>query len=182
MSITLTLQIFARLSNSAQQEILRSFCDPDSSFIDSYIFPLRPSYTPTLVNSPFSSASLSFSQPLKLPSSHSLELKKKTVRYAAKTPIAIYSDIYTLINEEEIEEITSDIDLGYFIGPLSWTKGRKHHPENFDVRRVLKILTSYGPQTSYFINQKLMTVCRTRISAILRQLKIQGIIKVQTAV
>ena len=179
--------MFAHLSNSAQEEILRSFRDPDlddidSSFIDSYVIPLRPSYTQTLVNSPFSSASLSFSQPLKLPSSNSLELKKKTVRYATKTPVAIYSDIYTLVNQEEIEEIISDIDLGYFVGPPSWTRGQKHHPENFDVRRVLKILKSHGPQTSYFINQKLITVCRTKISAILRQLKIQGIVKVQTAV
>jgi len=197
MSITLTSQMFAKLSPNSQKELLASFRglskEDEIDGIDtsptelwstnekSSLPPWKPaSYTPA-VGSAFESASLSFSQPLTLPSKEPFELKKKTVRHAAKVPIAVYSDIYSLKGEEEIEEIISDIDLGYFVGPPSWVRGQKHHPENFDVRRVLQIIRAGGSANSYTINMALMTLCRTRIAAILRQLKIQGIVNVSPA-
>ena len=150
---------------------------------ENYLPPWKPTSSTPATGSAFESASLSFSQPLKLPSpsdTPSLELKK-TVRYAAKVPVAVYSDIYSLKSPEEVEEITSDIDLGYFVGPASWARGQKHHPENFDVRRVLQVIRCGGSANSYKINMALMTLCRTRIAAILRQLKIQGIVNVSPA-
>ena len=193
MSISLTTQMFSRLSATAQEEVLSSFCNPlmddidyspvSISLRDSYVPMWKPSSTTPIVNTAFDSASLSFSQPLNLPSSSEpFELKKKVIRYAKPTSIATQHDIYTVKSKDDIEEIISDIDSGYFIGPPSWTRGQKHHPENWDVRRVLHILTYSGPQNSYSINMKLLTICRTRISAVLRQLKIQGIVTVKSAI
>lgn len=185
MSITLTSQMFSKLSADIQKEILSCFCEMNSidetpTVVASTLYnlpPWKPAFNSTTLDSPFSSAALSFSQPLTLPPMEDLfELKKKTVRHAVKVPAALSSDIYSINSKEEIDDIVSDIDLGYFVGPSSWERGKKHHPENFDVRRVLQILRTFGPQNSYFINMKLMTVDRTRISAILRQLRIQGII------
>lgn len=192
MSITITSQMFSKLSPEAKEEVMASFRELDIDEVNtspvwvresqSYLPPWKPYSNTSSVSSPFESASLSFSKPLALPSSDTLDLKKKTVRQATKVPIAVYSDIYSLKTQDEIDDIISDIDLGYFVGPSSWERGQKHHPENFDVRRVLQILRSYGPQNNYFINTKLMTLCRTRIAAILRQLKIQGVVKVNSAI
>ena len=190
MSISLTMDMFSKLSSMARQEVLASFQDQSyevdvwlSMMEKSNLPPWKPaSYTPS-VKSAFESASLSFSQPLKLPPREQapFELKKKTVRHASKVPVAVYSDIYSLKSPDEIEEIISDIDLGYFVGPASWARGQKHHPENFDVRRVIQVIRAGGSANSYAINMALMTLCRTRISAILRQLKIQGIVNVSPA-
>jgi len=101
---------------------------------------------------------------------------ERKVRYAMKTSHANYSDLYTIKTASEIDEITREIDEGYFVGPDSWLKGRKHHPENYDVRKVRQVLTKSVSINSYGINMQLMSMDRNRISAILRQLKIQGII------
>jgi len=184
--------MFSRLSPKAQMEIITSFQDSDNGIDTSPTLvkfeatgvtpsPWKPSATTPAVSSAFDSASLSFSHPLTLPSFSEFELKRKTIRYAGKVPTAIYSDIYSLKSPDEIDEIISDIDLGYFVGPSSWTRGQKHHPENFDVRRVIQVIRSSGSANSYTINMSLMMLCRTRIAAILRQLKIQGIVKVKPA-
>lgn len=197
MSITLTNHMFSRLSSKAQMEIISSFQESHDSdngidtsptlvkldSTDVTLSPWKPSTTTPSVTSVFDSASLSFSQPLTLPSRDkgTLELKRRVIRHASNVPTAIYSDIYSLKSPGEIEDITSDIDLGYFVGPSSWTRGQKHHPENFDVRRVIQVIRSNGSANSYTINMALMMLCRTRIAAILRQLKIQGIVKVTPA-
>ena len=194
MSITLTNLMFSKLSPEAQKEILDCFQDlsllnndidttPVSIEIrDDYLPQWEPAPSRTVVSSAFESASLSFSQPLKLPLNQGSFELKKSIRYAAKVPVALFSDIYSLKREDEIEKIISDIDLGYFIGPSSWVRGQKHHPENFDVRRVLQVIRSGGSVNSYAINLALPTVCRTRITSIMRELKIQGIVKVTPAI
>lgn len=199
MSITLTNHMFSRLSSEAQSEIISSFQgsqDSDNGIDTSPTLvkleaistvipsPWKPSGSTLVVSSAFDSASLSFSQPLTLPSFSDkcgFDLKRRVIRHATKVPVAIYSDIYSLKSPDEIDEIISDIDLGYFIGPSSWARGQKHHPENFDVRRVIQVIRSSGSANSYTINMTLMMLCRTRIAAILRQLKIQGIVKVTPA-
>jgi hypothetical protein len=193
--------MFSKLSSKAKEEVLASFqgqsqkveldgIDISPVFLslvntkESNLPPWKPaSYTPD-VNSAFESASLSFSQPLTLPPSSqkgAFQLRGRTVRHAPKVSVAVYSDIYSLKSPDDIEEIVSDIDLGYFMGPPSWARGQKHHPENFDVRRVIQVIRSRGSANSYTINMDLMMLCRTRIAAILRQLKIQGIVKVTPA-
>ena len=92
------------------------------------------------------------------------------------------SDLYSIATSDVIDEITSDIDLGYFLGPSTWLRGQRHHPENFDVRRVINILRKNGPSNSYKINMSLLTLCRYRIAAILRQLRIQGIVTAKPAI
>ena len=158
--------------------------------------------------SAFESASLSFSMPLILPTAvpvpvahvnstlcpHLLALaacncarqdfqqtppiKKK--RFAPEMASALPKDIYTVNTCSEIEKITADIDAGLFIGPDSWLSGKKHHPMHYDVRKVLMVIKKYPHgANSYIINMGLPSMCRTRVAAILRQLKIQGIIKVE---
>ncbi len=180
--------MFSRLSASSQKEVLSSFQDlllkdiHTPPITESFLPPWKPETYSPIVGSAFDSASLSFSKPLTLPSMNEpFELSKKTVRHAAKVPIAVYSDIYSLKSQEEIDDIISDIDLGYFLGPPSWARGQKHHPENFDVRRVLQIIRAGGSVNSYKINMSLLRLCKSRIAAILRQLKIQGIVKVSSA-
>jgi len=205
MSITLSYDTLCKLSINCREEILSALRDSwsyptkDSAEDDLSIISTKEKFDVTVLNnSPFESAALSFSGPLILPSSrtdtkpsngpcqHILALAQctcaqtkksiKQIRYAAKTPAAMYSDIYIAKTHAEIDEITNDIDTGYFIGPDSWLTGKKHHPMNFDVRKVLNIIIDCGPINSYNINMKLIRMCRNRISAILRQLKIQGII------
>jgi hypothetical protein len=188
--------MFSKLSPKAQMEIISSFqgsMDSENGIDTSPTLvkleatgvtpsPWKPSGTTPVVSSAFDSASLSFSQPLTLPSFSEFELKRKIIRYAGKVPTAIYSDIYSLKSPDEIDEIISDIDLGYFVGPPSWTRGQKHHPENFDVRRVIQVIRSSGSANSYTINMALMMLSRSRIAAILRQLKIQSIVKVNSEI
>lgn len=196
--------MFCSLSINCREEILSALRDswfssaPTRNLDDDF---RRVEKSHLIVNnsSPFDSAALSFSSPLILPNSradtkpsngpcqHILALAGctcvkqtknpvKQIRYAAKTPVALFTDLYTAKPESEIDQIIADIDNGHFIGPKSWLPGKKHHPREFIVRKVLRIITEYGPINSYDINMKLISICRTRISAILRQLKIQGII------
>lgn len=195
MSITLTNHMFSKLSPNAQMEIIGSFQESDNGIDTTPTLlkfeatgvtpsPWKPSATTPAISSAFDSASLSFSQPLTLPPSRdkdAVEMKRRVIRHATNVPTAIYSDIYSLKSPGEIDDITSDIDQGYFVGPSSWARGQKHHPENFDVRRVIQVIRSNGAANSYTINMALMMLCRTRIAAILRQLKIQGIVKVTPA-
>ena len=197
MSITLTTQMFSMLSASSQKEIIASFALPSLISPDeidtspmgntmptqSCLPPWKPSTaSTTIIGSAFDSASLSFSKPLELPkTTESFELKKKTIRHATKVPVALSSDLYSIATSDVIDEITSDIDLGYFLGPSTWLRGQRHHPENFDVRRVINILRKNGPSNSYKINMSLLTLCRYRIAAILRQLRIQGIVTAKPA-
>ena len=104
----------------------------------------------------------------------------KQVRFAPDMPVALPSDLYTTKKPAEIEAITAEIDSGLFVGPDSWLPGKKHHPGHYDVRKVLVVINKLSPASSYSINMSLLSMCRTRIAAILRQLKIQGIIEVQT--
>lgn len=105
----------------------------------------------------------------------------KKVRFAPEMAAAHPNDLYTVNTSSEIEKITADIDSGLFIGPDSWLTGKKHHPKNYDVRKVLMVIKKFPfGANSYTINIGLPSMCRTRVAAILRQLKIQGIIKVES--
>jgi hypothetical protein len=149
----------------------------------------------------FESAALSFSAPLVLPAPAAKpELVSKSeaepesvastppaatkkVRFAAEVPAALPSDLYTLCAPAEIEKITADIDAGLFVGSDSWLPGKKHHPNHYDVRKVLMIVKKHPlGASSYTINTGLSSMCRARVATILRQLKIQGIIQVKTKV
>jgi hypothetical protein len=212
MSITLSYDTLCKLSINCREEILSALRDSwsyptkESTEDDLSVISTKEKFDVTVLNnSPFDSAALSFSSPLILPNSrantkpsngpcqHILALAGctcvkqtknpiKQIRYAAKTPVALFTDLYTAKTQSEIDEITKDIDSGYFIGKDSWLTGKKHHPMNFDVRKVLNIITECGPINSYNINMKLTRMCRNRISAILRQLKIQGIISAKPKV
>jgi len=105
----------------------------------------------------------------------------KKVRFAPEMRAALPKDIYTVNTSSEIEKITADIDAGLFVGPDSWLSGKKHHPRHYDVRKVLMVIKRFPlGANSYVINMGLPRMCRTRVAAILRQLKIQGIIKVES--
>jgi hypothetical protein len=136
------------------------------------------------LSSPFTSAGLSFSAPLVLPILDTIrsQCEKKNIRYAKKVPVAARGDKYTVKTEEEINKIIKDIDDGTFVGPNTWKRGKKYHPENYNVQQVIKTLTNFGKLDSYTINMKLPRLCMTRITPILRELKIQGIITVESLV
>jgi hypothetical protein len=114
-----------------------------------------------------------------MPENPSTPITKK-VRFAPEMVAALPKDIYTLNTTSEIEKITADIDAGLFVGPDSWLPGMKHHPNHYDVRKVLMVIKKFPlGANSYTINIGLPRMCSTRVAAILRQLKIQGIIKVE---
>ena len=140
--------------------------------------------TNTPLSSPFTSAALSFSTPLVLPflDTKKSQCDKKNIRYAKKVPVAARGDKYTVKTVEEINEIIKDIDDGTFLGPNTWKRGKKYHPENYNVQQVIKTLTKFGQLNSYTINMKLPHLCMTKITPILRELKIQGIITVESLV
>jgi hypothetical protein len=105
----------------------------------------------------------------------------KKVCFAPEMRAALPKDIYTVNTSSEIEKITADIDAGLFVGPDSWLSGKKHHPKHYDVRKVLMVIKRFPlGANSYVINMGLPRMCRTRVAAILRQLKIQGIIKIES--
>jgi hypothetical protein len=115
-------------------------------------------------------------QPKQPPAQAAAPVTKK-VRFAPEAAPALPSDIYTARTPAEIEEIITDIDTGLFVGPDSWLSGKKHHPRHYDVRKVLMVINKHpSGVNSYTINMALLSMCRTRVAAILRQLKIQGII------
>jgi hypothetical protein len=115
-------------------------------------------------------------QPKQPPAQPAAPVTRK-VRFAPEVAAALPSDIYTARTPAEIEEITADIDMGLFVGPDSWLPGKKHHPRHYDVRKVLMVINKHpSGANSYTINMALLSMCRARVAAILRQLKIQGII------
>ena len=179
--MTITNEMFMKLSAFAQEEIMDVFRGSSRPVTREYVAApqpmdmLQPNTSPT--TSAFDSAALSFSEPLVLP----FTIQGKRIRYAENAPAAVSTDTYTVKSPEEIKKITQEIDDRDFIGADSWLKGQKHHPENFDVRRVLHVL-SQGPACIYTINTRIRTMARSRLTAILRQLKIQGIVSVRSIV
>lgn len=196
MSITISHQMFSCLSQATKDELLSTFKMPQGAPLPLKEMPLQcpkeledeldENYVPkvvekpvtTVLGSPFYSASLSFTSPIVLPNM----IKEKKTYSAQRVPIAHPRDLYTVKSDAEIKDIMRDINLGYFVGPSSWQKGEKHHPENFDVCRVINVLKNYGPVNSYTINTKLLTMPSPRITSILRHLKMQGIVRVRTNV
>jgi len=180
MSITITNEMFMKLSAFAQEELMDVFKGGAHPVAHEYV-PVTREYAPISNDqgpprtSAFESASLSFSAPLVLP----YTIHGKRIRYAENAPVAVATDTYTVKTPEEIKQITQEIDDRDFIGADSWLKGQKHHPENFDVRRVIHVL-SQGPACIYGINTRIRTMARSRLTAILRQLKIQGIVTVRS--
>ena len=179
MSITITNEMFMKLSAFAQEEIMDVFRGSSrpvaASVSKQYVSASMDQATPA--GSAFESAALSFSEPLILPYS----IQGKRIRYAENAPAAVSTDTYIVKTPEEIKQITQEIDDCDFIGADSWLRGQKHHPENFDVRRVINVL-SQGPACIYTINTRIRTMARHRLTAILRQLKIQGIVTVRSTV
>jgi hypothetical protein len=200
MFITLSYDMLCKLSPPCRDEILmalkNSWAYPDVvdelEGAETRVPSLNSGVTISTA-SPFESAALSFSAPLLLPESvaatkataaaNTTSARKVRFANAADVPTALPSDLYTAQTPAEIEAITAEIESGLFVGPDSWLPGKKHHPKHYDVRKVLMVINKHPlGVSSYTINMALLRMCRTRVTAILRQLKVQGIIQVKTKV
>lgn len=199
MSITLSHEMFASLSKSSRDEILEAFSNAAVKTVKEML-KVEPE---TVVNSVFESASLTFGKPLVLPmydrsepvalaepqpvalaepqpvTEPVLVTEKKVIRIASNFPIAKPTDLYSVVDYKEIGRICKEIDDGLFISNTKcavWTKGGKHHHMDWDVKRVVMEVKYLQPATSLQIDHALPTMDRRRVTAILRELRKQGIL------
>lgn len=200
MSITLSHEMFASLSKSSRDEILEAFSNAAVKTVKE-LLKVEPE---TVVNSVFESASLTFGKPLVLPKYDRSEpvavaepvpvavaepvhvaepqpvlITEKKVRIASNFPIAKPTDRYSLVDYKEIGRICKEIDDGLFISNTKcavWTKGGKHHHMDWDVKRVVMEVKYLQPATSLQIDHALPTMDRRRVTAVLRELRKQGIL------
>lgn len=104
---------------------------------------------------------------------------KAKIRIAQSFPIAKPSDLYSLAPLKHIHKICEEIDAGLFVSNTNsavWTRGGNHHHQNWDVKKVVMIVNQLQPATSLQINYALPTMDRYRVTAILRELRKQGIV------
>lgn len=167
MSITLSHEMFSKLSQASRDEILQAFTSTVISRIKSdQTEPMVESQPQT---GAFESASLTFGKPLVLPS----------VRVAENYPVAKPTNLYSLAPLADLHRICKEIDEGRFISnskSIKWTKGSRFHHMDWDVKRVAMEVKYLQPATSVQINNALPTMDRYRVSAILRELRKQGIL------
>ena len=165
--------MFFKISKSARDEIVSMFGTSGLEHVR-YISEAEVIQNPV---SAFESASLSFGKPLILPSIS----KVQSVKVASDFPVAKPADIYTLASEEKIAAITQEIDSGLFVSnskSVNWNRSGKYNACNWDVKKLMMTLRSSGPMNTYQINMALPRMDRYRISAILRELRKQGILVV----
>ena len=187
MSITLSHEMFSSLSQSSRDEILGAFSKAAVKTVKE-LLKVEPG---AVVNSAFESASLTFGKPLVLPkydrsepvaeplAEPLAEPVAKVVRIASNFPIAKPTDLYSVVDYKEIGRICKEIDEGLFISNTKcavWTKGGKHHHMDWDVKRVVMEVKYLQPATSLQIDQALPTMDRRRVTAVLRELRKQGIL------
>lgn len=189
MSITLSYDMFCKLSKATRDELLSTF--GNSQYNTTYATK-SVSFEPTKVketmnDTAFTSASLSFGIPLVLPPSkkdtvtHPDISVSSKVRIATNYPIAKTTDIYKLADSKTIQVIIQDINNGLFLNnskTVKWSPGSRHHPDNWYVKQVIKAVDNLQPTNSLKIDQHLHHLDRYRITAILRELRKQGIILV----
>ena len=176
MSITLTYEMFSRLSDSARDEILKTFVQG-----------VKDVLIPPKQTSAFESAALTFSGPLILPNYNRependvMSEPLKQTRTASNFPIAKATDLYSTAHYSVIHKICQEIDEGLFLSnskSVDWSEGSRYHHKNWDVMRVVMTVNQLKPATSLQIDQALPTMDRYRVSAILRELRKQGIVLV----
>jgi hypothetical protein len=169
--------MFFKLSKPARDEVIAIF---DTSALENIRYDVEASATGLVPNavSAFESASLSFGKPLVLPSMCGTE-GQRTVKVASNFPVAKTTDIYRVASAEKIALITQKIDKGIFISNskyINWSRSGRYHPCHWDIKKLMTTLRSNGPMNSYQINLALPNMDRYRISAILRELRKQGIL------
>jgi hypothetical protein len=89
------------------------------------------------------------------------------------------TDLYRIATLPEIHQICKEIDEGLFVSNskgVSWSKGSKYHHMNWDVKRVFMEVKYLQPATSLQIDQALPTMDHYRVTAILRELRKQGMV------
>jgi hypothetical protein len=176
MSIVINREMFFSLSISSQQEIISRLITTSVNNIKDLFKEVPNSSTA----SAFESASLTFGNQLVLPDYNSANrLTNKTRRMASDVPIAKATDLYRVVSDEQIKNITEDIDTGFFINNSSridWSKGARFNPNNWDVKRIIMKVKISQPMTSLQIDQSLPTMDRYRVTSILRELRKQGIL------
>jgi hypothetical protein len=167
--------MFSNLSQTSRDEILQAFTSSVISRINSV--QTKPEAEPEAEpqTGAFESASLSFGKPLVLPNYNI----PSVVRVAENYPIAKANNLYSLAPLADLHRICKEIDEGRFISnskSIKWTKGSRFHHMDWDVKRVLMEVKCLQPATSLQIDQALPTMDRYRVTAILRELRKQGIL------
>jgi hypothetical protein len=195
MSITLSYEMFSMLSKSSRDEILAVFGTPSFKVVK------EEPRSEINRNTAFESASLTFSKPLVLPVRQSEPLatsmvveenepepvaediapvqKNTVIRVAKSYPIAKATDLYSVAPLEDVQRICKEIDDGLFISnskSVDWSKGGKYHHMNWDVKKIFIMLKSIQPATSFQIDHSVPTMDRYRVTAILRELRKQGLL------
>lgn len=169
MSITLSHEMFSKLSKSCQDEILRAFTSGSIALIKEKLVPQATA---------FESASLTYGKPLILPDYNRSE---NVIRLGPATIAAKASDLYSVAPLEKLSKICREIDNGLFISRnknINWSEGGIYHHRNWDVKRVVMEVKYIQPATASEINKGLQTMDRHRVSSILRELRNQGILVV----
>ena len=182
--------MFSKLSSACRDEILDAFASSALNTVKNILSTgsrndVKPENTAT--TTAFESAKLTFGKPLVLPVYNkvvaepviAVSAEKKVVRIASNFPVAKPTDLYSLVDYKEIGRICKEIDAGLFVSNTKcavWTKGGNYHHMNWDVKSVVMEVKFLQPATSLQIDQALPTMDRYRITAILRELRKQGIL------
>lgn len=172
MSITLSHETFVSLSKTCRDEILQAFATSND--------PIQTikGHLDVKDNTAFESARLTFGKPLILPK-YNHDKNEATVKVASSYPIAKPTDLYSLAPLSVLHRICTDIDSSLFVSNLksvSWSKGSKFHHMDWDVKRLVMEVKFLQPATSVQIDQALPNMDRYRVTAILRELRKQGIL------
>ena len=193
MSITLSHQMFSSLSKSSRDEILQAFASSTDSTFQKLKEILQPEVKETVDvkgNTAFESAALTFGAPLVLPKYNRTEDehisepvidKKPVIRVATNYPVAKATDLYSVAPLADLGRICKEIDAGLFVSnskSYNWSQGGKFHHMDWDVKRVVMEVKYLQPATSLQIDHALPTMDRYRVTAILRELRKQGILVV----
>lgn len=182
MSINLSHEMFASLSKSSRDEILHAFANTADKAVQivKEVLNAQPEVNQ---NTAFESASLTFAKPLVLPNYNRTEdVPAPVIRVAPRYPVAKKTDLYCIATLQDIGRICKEIDAGLLISNskgISWSKGSKFHHMDWDVKRVFMEVKYLQPATSLQIDQALPTMDRYRVSAILRELRKQGMVIVR---
>jgi hypothetical protein len=181
MSITLSHEMFTSLSKSSQDEILQAFSNVAVKTVKGSL-KVEPE---VVVNTAFESAALTFGKPLVLPNYNRSKdtpeplIETPVIRVAPRYPIAKATDLYSLATLADMHRICKDMDAGLFVSNskgVTWSKGSRFHHMDWDVKRVAMEVKYLQPATSLQINQALPTMDRYRVTAILRELRKQGMV------
>jgi hypothetical protein len=173
--------MFSGLSQHSRDEILGSFHNAAVKTVKEQL-KVEPE---VIVNSVFESASLTFGKPLVLPNYNRSEntpeplIEIPVIRVAPRYPVAKATDLYSIAALQDIGRICKEIDAGLLISNskgISWSKGSKFHHMDWDVKRVFMEIKYLQPATSLRIDQALPTMDRYRVTAILRELRKQGMV------